>query len=279
MDMNWDAMKYKNANKFLISKGGHFSVENVKTSHDPNTDNIFDKLILTIHSTASMETNSMIEMLVRSIPNLKILFRYKDKYNDPSITMQGPYTEFFLLPRLVPQNVEFRELGLFLTDFGERTKKIYDAMKKIVDNADFSDLNFNETLTKIVQDYFETNPFELDDMKTNEEETMIEKPQENDNIKRHAKICDELTKLYERKNHDYGDSFHQTYVEEGLAMSRIRLSDKLSRFNKMTRLVEDKGLASKYSGKVKDESIRDTLIDLANYSIMTIMELDREDKS
>ena len=32
----------------------------------------------------------------------------------------------------------------------------------------------------------------------------------------HAAICKELTELYARKNHDYGDSFHITY-QNGLA--------------------------------------------------------------
>lgn len=31
-------------------------------------------------------------------------------------------------------------------------------------------------------------------------------------VLRHKAICDELNKLYEKKNHDYGDSFHQTFV-------------------------------------------------------------------
>lgn len=32
-------------------------------------------------------------------------------------------------------------------------------------------------------------------------------------------ICEEINDLYARKNHDYGDSFHQTFVEEGMAMA------------------------------------------------------------
>lgn len=88
------------------------------------------------------------------------------------------------------------------------------------------------------------------------------------NIEHHRQILDELNELYARKNHDYGDSFHQSYIEEGLAMARIRLGDKLSRFKTLTR---------KGGQEVYDESIRDTLLDLANYAIMTVMELDRED--
>lgn len=84
-------------------------------------------------------------------------------------------------------------------------------------------------------------------------------------VEHHARICEEINKLYERKNHDYGDSFHQTFAEEGMAMARIRLGDKLSRFTTLSRGGEQ---------KVNDESIRDTLIDLANYAIMTVLEME-----
>lgn len=87
------------------------------------------------------------------------------------------------------------------------------------------------------------------------------------NIEHHREILNELSELYAKKNHDYGDSFHQSYIEEGLAMARIRLGDKLSRFKTLTRKREQ---------EVHDESIRDTLLDLANYAIMTVMELDGE---
>lgn len=86
------------------------------------------------------------------------------------------------------------------------------------------------------------------------------------NIEHHREILNELSELYAKKNHDYGDSFHQSYLEEGLAMARIRLGDKLSRFKTLTR---------KGGQEVQDESIRDTLLDLANYAIMTVQELDR----
>lgn len=84
-------------------------------------------------------------------------------------------------------------------------------------------------------------------------------------VEHHARICEEINKLYERKNHDYGDSFHQTFSEEGMAMARIRLGDKLRRFKTLSRGGEQ---------KVNDESIRDTLIDLANYAIMTVLEME-----
>ena len=91
-------------------------------------------------------------------------------------------------------------------------------------------------------------------------------------VLRHKSICDELNKLYEKKNHDYGDSFHQTLVEEGLAMTRIRLGDKFSRFKTLSRFTASDGNQQ----QVTDESIRDTLMDLANYAIMTILEMDQD---
>lgn len=88
------------------------------------------------------------------------------------------------------------------------------------------------------------------------------------NIEQHAKICDEMNKLYEQKNKDYGDSFSKGFEEYGLTMPCIRLEDKL---NRLKSLVKNSNL------EVKDESIIDTLKDLANYSIMTIIELEAKD--
>lgn len=87
-------------------------------------------------------------------------------------------------------------------------------------------------------------------------------------VQQHKNICYELNALYAKKNHDYGDSFHLSYLEEGMAMPRIRLGDKLNRFKTLSKNLE--------SREVQDESIRDTLLDLANYAIMTILELESE---
>lgn len=94
-----------------------------------------------------------------------------------------------------------------------------------------------------------------------------------DKVMRHKELCDGLNALYARKNHDYGDSFHQTFVEEGLAMARIRLGDKFSRFKTLSRISPTDSAQQ----QVTDESIRDTLLDLANYAIMTVLELDQEE--
>ena len=86
-----------------------------------------------------------------------------------------------------------------------------------------------------------------------------------DKVKKHKEICLGLYDLYARKNADYGDSFHQTFVEEGMAMARIRLGDKFNRFKTLSRGGDQ---------KVQDESLKDTLLDLANYAIMTVLEME-----
>ena len=110
---------------------------------------------------------------------------------------------------------------------------------------------------------------ELHRMQLSQDGHTVVYPKENKNVMEHMGICTEMNALYAKKNRDYGDSFHISFQEEGMAMARIRLGDKLNRFKTLTK---------KDGQEVKDESIRDTLIDLANYAIMTIMEMDREGK-
>lgn len=85
------------------------------------------------------------------------------------------------------------------------------------------------------------------------------------NIEQHKKICAELSETYEKKNHDYGNSFSETYEKLGIISAVTRIADKNN------RLVN---LCSK-EAKV-DESIEDTLLDMANYCIMTVMEMRQE---
>ena len=88
------------------------------------------------------------------------------------------------------------------------------------------------------------------------------------NQERHKQVCYELNAIYDKKNRDYGDSFHTSWTDYGITMAAIRIGDK---YNRLKTLVSGHLVPN-----VADESIRDTLIDLANYSIMTVMELDRE---
>lgn len=77
-----------------------------------------------------------------------------------------------------------------------------------------------------------------------------------------------LRNLYDAKNRDYGDSFSKSFEEWGLPMVCIRLSDKLNRL---------KSFAKGQEIQVHDEGVKDTLMDLANYAIMTLVELNKKE--
>ena len=70
--------------------------------------------------------------------------------------------------------------------------------------------------------------------------------------------------LFERKNKDYGDAF-ATYGTIGVL---VRMGDKISRLQS----IKKNGVTM-----INDEKMRDTLIDLHNYSAMAIMLLDEKD--
>jgi len=86
-------------------------------------------------------------------------------------------------------------------------------------------------------------------------------------VQRHKELCKQLNRIYEAKNQDYGDAFSMAYKQFGITSALIRISDKYNRLM---------NLASGKKAQVKDESIRDTLMDLSNYCLLTILELDRE---
>ena len=79
-------------------------------------------------------------------------------------------------------------------------------------------------------------------------------------------ITNEMLELYKKKNHDYGDSFGETYQKLGLISAVTRISDKVNRLQSLSTKEQ----------KINDESIRDTLIDLADYAVMTIVEMEDE---
>lgn len=83
-----------------------------------------------------------------------------------------------------------------------------------------------------------------------------------DKYKIHRDICDGLNKLYVEKNNDYGDSFGSARKEVP-HYTLGKLYDKFSRFKSIDLGVEI---------KVKDETIEDTLLDMANYCIMEVTE-------
>lgn len=81
-------------------------------------------------------------------------------------------------------------------------------------------------------------------------------------------ITNGMYDTFKAKNSDYGNSFSELFAECGMTYAYGHLSEKLKR---VKSLMSDEA-------KVKGESMRDSLLDLANYAILTIMELDKTKK-
>ena len=90
----------------------------------------------------------------------------------------------------------------------------------------------------------------------------------SDNVEQFMSITQDMTKTYAAKNHDYGNSFEESLDEFGLVASVVRLGDKMNRTKSLI----------KKEAQVKDESIKDTLLDMANYAIMTVMWMNKNQK-
>ena len=80
-------------------------------------------------------------------------------------------------------------------------------------------------------------------------------------------VTEWMNNVYERKNADYGDSFGETFEEYGLVSSAVRLNDKLKRFKRLI----------KQEAQVQDESIKDTLLDIANYAVLTLVGMSKRE--
>lgn len=75
--------------------------------------------------------------------------------------------------------------------------------------------------------------------------------------------CDEVRDLLIRKNHDYGDSFSKQFDKYGLMSALIRMDDKMARLDTLINADET----------MVDESIEDTLADLAGYALLALVEM------
>lgn len=93
-------------------------------------------------------------------------------------------------------------------------------------------------------------------------------PKFTDDELRFRDITEKMRETFLKKNYDYGNSFHETWDEfgdKGIITALTQISHKYHRLMNI-------GLGTK---PLVDESIDDTLLDMANYCILTIMELEK----
>jgi hypothetical protein len=86
-----------------------------------------------------------------------------------------------------------------------------------------------------------------------------------DKYQKHMEICKKLNQVYIDKNTAYGDAFSKSFKKRGIITAFTRMEDKWNRFEALIEGVENN----------TDESLKDTLEDLANYCIMTLIEMEK----
>lgn len=91
----------------------------------------------------------------------------------------------------------------------------------------------------------------------------------DNNVQMHQELVNYLHNLYIAKNTDYGNSVHDTYMKYGLVSYLVRIEDKLNRARTL----------SQKERMVNDEKLEDTLLDLANYAILAVIDLKQEEQS
>lgn len=81
--------------------------------------------------------------------------------------------------------------------------------------------------------------------------------------------CEEIASLLIKKNHDYGNSVQEQFKDYGLTSILIRLEDKVRRLKHL----------QKNKQQVNDESLIDTLDDLAGYAVLgsLCLEIEKEE--
>lgn len=99
-----------------------------------------------------------------------------------------------------------------------------------------------------------------------EDNELADNTAQGSRVNQYKKVQEEALELFTRKNKDYGDAF----ADNGVIGVLVRMGDKIRRLQSITK--------NKIS-LVDDESLRDTLIDLHNYSAMAIMLLDEKEEN
>lgn len=77
-------------------------------------------------------------------------------------------------------------------------------------------------------------------------------------------ILRNMEETYKAKDNDYGNSVGYTYKKYGDVSFLVRITDKFNRIESLTD--------PKHNITVKDEKLEDTILDLANYCLLWLVE-------
>jgi len=92
-------------------------------------------------------------------------------------------------------------------------------------------------------------------------------------VENYQRLQADMLQTFVNKDSDYGDSFGKTFDKYGIVSALTRMSDKLNRIDNLTAInYRDSSTKMKV-----DESIEDTLLDLANYAMLTYLQIHKFD--
>lgn len=152
------------------------------------------------------------------------------------------YREFIIIRP--PELIKYIAEGYTLSSLTKHLNKKYNMDK----------VNENEV--------YDIDPIDVEPLKFEIDCSNIE-------IETFKSITNEMSELYAKKNADYGNSFDKGMDTIGMAYGVGRMYDKMNRIINLT-----KG----HQAKVIDEKLEDTVLDLANYSVMLLSYLKRNGK-
>ena len=107
------------------------------------------------------------------------------------------------------------------------------------------------------------NSSSINSSSINSSSNSLTKDEKHNRVDQMKAVQNEALELFKKKNADYGDAF----ANYGVIGVLVRMGDKISRLQ---------SVSTKCVSLVNSESLRDTLIDLHNYSAMAIMLLDQD---
>jgi len=140
-----------------------------------------------------------------------------------------------------------------------------DEWEEIVIKRECETCQYKEGTMRFCDDCYGENNFQYWQPK----ETVKEEKEELNKYQKLAMLHALELDLYKTKNAKYGDSFGISIKKYGLISALTRMSDK---FNRIETLILN------HDNGTDDESLRDSLRDLANYCNMTIIEMEGEDE-
>lgn len=135
---------------------------------------------------------------------------------------------------------------------------LYKAIDSLFEETLCNNNNLSKCIESINQYLKEVNPKEGEPKADSKKE----------DADRFKEITDKMFETFKAKNHDYGSSFSNLFKECGMTYAYGHMAEKLER---VKSLMKDEA-------KVKGEGMKDSLLDLANYAILTVMEIEKNEK-